>query len=153
MDAAWVQVFVLTVSQCVAPEGKAVCQEEVLTMDFLSRSDCEAALEEITAAKNADKQIILNVDATKCSTTARKREVWASIESVNEALAGTDDYDAPDAAEAQEDFIQVAHDKRLSEVPDCIDGTGIYPCRRGQIIVEEPASRQVEVWRLESGEE
>ena len=152
MDAAWVQVFVLTISQCVAPEGKTVCQEEIVTLDFLSRSDCEAALEEFTASKNADDRVILNVDATRCSTTVRKREVWASIESASEAFASVDDFEAPDAREAQEDFVQVAHDKRLSEVPDCIDGTGIYPCRRGQIIVEEPATREIEVWRLDSAE-
>ena len=150
MDTAWVQVFVLTISQCVAPAGKTVCQEEIVTIDFLSQSDCEAALEEFRASKNADERVILNVDASKCSTTARKRQVWASIDSVNEAFATTDGWEPPDAAEAQADFVQVAHEKRLAEVPDCVPGSGVFPCRQGQIIIEEPATREVEVWRLDS---
>ena len=37
MDTAWIQVFVLTLSECVAPAGKAVCQEREFDLQFLTK--------------------------------------------------------------------------------------------------------------------
>ena len=45
MDTAWIQVFVLVFSQCAAPPGKTVCQEEENHYQFSSRDDCEQMLE------------------------------------------------------------------------------------------------------------
>ncbi len=153
MDTAWIQVFVLTIAECVAPAGKTVCQEQVIEIDFLSQGDCEAALEQFIESKNANERVILNVDKTSCKSTARKREVWASMRDINEALAGSEGFEPASAEAAEADFLQVAHEKRLSEVPECVAGANIFPCRQGQIIVEEPPSREVEVWRLESDDE
>ena len=47
MDTAWIQVFVLTLTECVAPAGKTVCQERELELQFLTESDCKAALEQL----------------------------------------------------------------------------------------------------------
>ena len=149
MDTAWIQVFVLTIAECVAPAGKTVCQEQLTEIDFLSQGDCEAALEQLIAAKNADERVILNVDETRCSSTARKREVWASMEGINEAFAGSPGFQPATVAEAEADFQQVAHEERLAAVPECAPDAQVYPCRQGPIIVEEPPSREVEVWRLE----
>ncbi len=153
MDTAWIQVFVLTISECVAPAGKTVCQQQVSEIDFLSQADCEAALEQFVESKNANERVILNVDQTMCSSTARKREVWPSMEGINEALADSQGYTPANIEEAEADFQQVAHEQRLSEVPECTEQANTYPCRQGPIIVEEPPSRSVEVWRLDSGSE
>lgn len=150
MDTAWIQVFVLTIAECVAPAGKTVCQEQVIEIDFLSQGDCEAALEQLVESKNANERVILNVDETRCTSTARKREAWTSMEGINEAFAGSPGFRPASVAEAEADFVQVAHEKRLAEVPECAPQAAAYPCRQGQIIVEGPPSRQVEVWRLES---
>jgi hypothetical protein len=40
MDTAWIQVFVLTLSECVAPAGKTVCQEQSFELQFLTEADC-----------------------------------------------------------------------------------------------------------------
>ena len=45
MDTAWIQVFVLTMSECVAPAGKTVCQEQDVELQFLTQADCQAATE------------------------------------------------------------------------------------------------------------
>ena len=34
MDTAWIQVFVLTLSECVAPAGKTICQEQAFELDY-----------------------------------------------------------------------------------------------------------------------
>ena len=113
METAWIQVFILSISECVAPAGKTVCQEQQFELEFLTRSDCEVALEQFIALKDESERVIVDKDASSCYSTARKREVWDSIESADTALAATPDWRAPDAAEGQEDFIQAAHDQRL----------------------------------------
>ena len=45
MDTAWIQVFVLTLSECVAPTGKTVCQPQETQYVFYDRRDCEAVLQ------------------------------------------------------------------------------------------------------------
>ena len=47
MDTGWVQVFVLTLAECVAPAGKSVCQQNQFELTFLNRADCEFALEQL----------------------------------------------------------------------------------------------------------
>ncbi len=153
MDTAWIQVFILSISECVAPAGKTVCQEQQFELEFLTRSDCEVALEQFLALKEESERVIVNKDASSCTSTARKREVWDSIESADTALAATPGWRAPDASEGEADFMQAAHEQRLAEIPECNDARPVYPCSQGPIIIEEPASRKVEVWRLESEQE
>ena len=153
METAWIQVFILSISECVAPAGKTVCQEQQFELEFLTRSDCEVALEQFVALKEESERVIVDKDGSSCFSTARKREVWDSIESADTALSSTPDWRAPDAAEGEADFMQAAHDQRLAEIPECNDARPVYPCSQGLIIVEEPPSRQIEVWRLESEQE
>ena len=42
METAWIQVFLLTMSECVAPAGKTVCQEQDVELQFLTQADCQA---------------------------------------------------------------------------------------------------------------
>ena len=51
MDTAWIQVFVLTLAECAAPAGKTICQEREFDLQFLTRADCEVALEQLVTLK------------------------------------------------------------------------------------------------------
>lgn len=150
METAWIQVFVMTIAECVAPAGKTVCQEQQFELEFLSRSDCETALEQFLDLKEESDRVIVDRSASMCTSTARKRETWESLDAADSALAGTPGWNKPDVAEGEADFMQAAYEKRLAEVPECSETKPVYPCRQGPIIVEEPPSRKVEVWRLES---
>ena len=149
METAWIQVFVLTIAECVAPAGKTVCQEQEFTLEFLSQEECEVALDQLLRAKNASDRIIVNEDRSSCSTTVRKREVFSSIDVADEALQGTPGWRKPDALEAEADFAQVAHEKRLATIPPCDAAADVFPCRQGQIILEEAPDRKIEIWRVD----
>ena len=150
MDTAWIQVFVLSLSECVAPAGKTVCQERQLELEFARFEDCEAALEQLVALKEASESVIVDADSAHCVVTARKAEVFPSLAEITAANEGRDNWVAPDPNRAEADFQQAAHQERLEQMPECSDDTSVYPCRRGLIIVEEAPSREVEIWRLNS---
>ena len=150
METAWIQVFVLTIAECVAPQGKTVCQEQQFELEFLSRSDCETALEQFLDLKEESERVIVDRSASMCTSTARKREAWESLEAAAAALETTPGWKKPDVAEGEADFMEAAYEKRLAELPECSDAKPVFPCRRGPIIVEEPPSRKIEVWRLDS---
>ena len=59
MDTTWIQVFVLTLSECVAPAGKTACQDHEIEMQFLSRAECEVALQELVTLKTSFKTSLL----------------------------------------------------------------------------------------------
>ena len=147
MDMSWIQVFVLTVSECVAPAGKTVCQQQEFELTFLTEADCAVAREQFVTLKEASESVIVNADATRCVATARQRESFPTLAAVNAASAGRDDYQPPSEEQARADFLEAAHEERLSAVPECEEGKDVYPCRKGSIIIEEPASKTVEIWR------
>ena len=72
MDTAWIQVFILSISECVAPAGKTVCQEQQFELEFLTRSDCEVALEQFIALKDESERVIVDKDASSCFSTAQE---------------------------------------------------------------------------------
>ncbi len=150
MDMSWIQVFVLTVSECVAPAGKTVCQQQEFELTFLTEADCAVAREQLIELKEASESVIINADATRCVATARQRESFSSLAAVNAASAGRDDYQPPSREQVQADFLETAHQERLGVVPECEEGRDVYPCRKGSIIIEEPASNTVEIWRQDS---
>ena len=69
METAWIQVFILSISECVAPAGKTVCQEQQFELEFLTRSDCEVALEQFIALKDESERVIVDTAAPKSSTS------------------------------------------------------------------------------------
>ena len=71
MDTAWVQVFVLTLAECVAPAGKTVCQEQQLDLAFASERDCEVALEAFLTLKDASPNVIVDRSKSRCAPSAR----------------------------------------------------------------------------------
>ncbi len=155
MDTAWIQVFVLTLSECVAPSGKTVCQPQETQYQFYNRRDCEAVLQELVAAKEHDENVIVNPDRSRCLPTARQRPVYASLEEAERELAGTSGWgvippgeEAGDASREPPSATSMAYMDRLQSLPECNEGRTVTPCKVGQIIVESPpGGEQVEIWR------
>lgn len=147
MDTAWIQVFVLSLSECVAPAGKTVCQEQQLQLEFARLEDCETALEQFVELKEASATVIVDADSARCVATAKRVEAFTSLAAVAAANEDRENWVTPDLSSAEADFQQAAHQERLEQMPECSDSAAVYPCRQGLIIVEEAPSREVEVWR------
>jgi len=146
MDAVWIKVFVLTLSECVAPAGKTVCQEQELEMQFLARSECEAALEQMIAIKEQSPTSIVNRQKSSCVPSAREVKAFASVEEAKQAgdASGWRDPAAPEAIAAS----AKSYAERLEKLSSCEESSGVAPCRLGDIIVEGTSDgKPVEVWR------
>ena len=149
MDTAWIQVFVLTLSECVAPAGKTVCQEHEFELQFLTRADCEVALQQLVSLKQASDNIIVDTGKSRCIASAREGRVFASVDAVNQPFGEGESKpgEKPAVAPGPE---YAAHQKRLSSLPECGDSDGVAPCRIGDIIIEEATSGTVDVWRRDN---
>lgn len=153
MDTAWIQVFVLTLSECVAPSGKAVCQEQEAQYRFADREACETMLDELMAYRSHDPNVIVN--SARCLPTVVEAPVYASLEDADRELAGLPGWGVlePGAAEPREPAAPrdeeslTAHQRRLAALPECDAADGAKPCKVGQIIVESEDGRELEVWR------
>lgn len=149
MDTAWIQVFVLTLSECVAPAGKTVCQEQVLQMQFVDQAECELALQQLVALKEGAENVIVYKEKSLCVPSARQRPVYKSLQDVNEKLGTSPDWTPPEVAEPPADPMQSRHQERLTALSRCEDVGGVAPCKIGEIIIEGAIGQTVEVWRRE----
>jgi hypothetical protein len=150
MDTAWIQVFVLTLAECVAPAGKTVCQEQQFDLQFLTRNDCEYALEQLLTLKEESSAVIVNRNLSRCTVSAREKNVFESPEDVSKASSGTGDWTDPDPADSDVVPSSLSHSERLAALPECESYGGQGACRMGDIIVESANQGQVvEVWRRE----
>ncbi len=148
MDTAWIQVFVLTIAECVAPAGKTVCQEQELEMLFLNENDCKVALEQLVTLKSASDSVIVDANHSRCAPSARQKEVFPSLDEINEAFGDTIGWRTPEIEDAQADFTQASHQERLRSLHACDETGGVAPCRIGDIVIEAARSgRAVDVWR------
>lgn len=145
MDTTWIQVFVLTLSECVAPAGKTVCQENEIEMQFLTRADCEVALQELVTLKSQFDNVIVNRQKSGCAVTARESKSFASVE---EAKAASNSESWREVEPEETAASLEPHNERLKKLKTCEDTRGIAPCKSGSIIVESSVpGREVEVWR------
>lgn len=148
MDTAWIQVFVLTLAECVAPAGKTVCQEREFDLQFLTRADCEVALEQLVSLKEESASVIVDRGKSSCAPSARQTEVFSDLGGVSNASAGMDGWKDPAKEEEVVSPTRVSHQQRLDDLPDCDDSNGQVPCKMGGVIVEaEAKGESVEVWR------
>jgi hypothetical protein len=144
MDMTWIQVFVLTLSECVAPAGKTACQDHEIEMQFLSRSECEVALQELVTLKDQFENVIVNRQKSGCSVSARESKSFSSLDAAK-AASNANDWQDPDTEKAAS---LLPHEDRLKKLKTCEDSLGVAPCKSGTIIVESTVSgREVEVWR------
>ena len=147
MDPAWIQVFVLTLAECVAPAGKTVCQEREFDLQFLTRADCEYALEQLVSLKDESASVIVYQDKSSCAPSARQADVFASVDSVSAAADDKSAWRDPDVEELPS-ATHVSHQERLTDMPDCEESDGALPCKMGGIIIEGATrGNPVEVWR------
>mgnify|MGYP001826151062 FL=1 len=148
MDTAWIQVFVLTLAECAAPAGKTVCQEREFDLQFLTRADCEVALEQFITLKEESATVIVDRDKSSCTASARESAVFASADDVRSAAAGTAPWREPNPADAVAAPSAVAHEDRLENLPDCENYSGQGACRMNGIIIEGANRGEVvEVWK------
>ena len=148
MDTGWIQVFVLTLAECVAPAGKTVCQELQLELLFLTRADCEYALEQLVVLKDASDTVIVDRSRSRCVASAVESKVFASIDEIAaESQEPIAVQQAPRDATA-DDTSSVSHKARLDSLKSCEETAGVAPCKIGEIIIEEAsAPKSVDVWR------
>ncbi len=147
MDTAWIQVFVLTIAECVAPAGKTVCQEREFELLFLTEADCQVALEQLVTLKEESASVIVNRQKSGCVPTARESEAFASDEAINEANKDTVGWRVPGPEDTQVAATRIAHQDRLADLKTCEESGGVAPCKIGEIIIEGADGEPVEVWR------
>lgn len=148
MDIAWIQVFVLTLSECIAPAGKTICQEQELQWEFTTEADCERAKEQLVFLMDRADDVIVNKEKTHCAASARRQPVFATQEDVRQQSDTT--WAAPPTDEVIPlDFAQEAHLERLENLPACEEVSGVTPCKIGDIIIEGASERQTDVWHKE----
>ena len=145
METAWIQVFILTIAECVAPAGKSVCQEQQFELQFLTRRDCEYAYEQLITMKDELDNVIIDRARSGCAASAVQAEAYESVEAV--AAASGDSWRAPSETEQRRVAVNSQHSARLEQVKPCEETRGQAPCKIGEIIVEEATGDSVEVWR------
>lgn len=151
MDTAWIQVFVLTMSECIAPEGKTVCQPQEFQMDFASAEACELAKEQFTQLKAQMDNVIVDSRRTRCAASAREEQVYASLDELMTTVEPEASFSEPrEAPEKTADFTQKAHKERLESLPTCEDAGNRRPCKMGEIILESNTEQRAEVWRRDN---
>jgi hypothetical protein len=147
MDTAWIQVFVLILSECVAPAGKTVCQEQTLEMQFLTQADCEFALQQLVSLKQESGSVIIDPAKASCAATARQQPVFASLDAIEEANRDQENWRAPAVEDTSPGVALASHQERLARLPDCGEEGVEAPCKVGEIIVEGGNVDSVDVWR------
>ncbi len=147
MTTAWIEVFILTLSECVAPAGKTVCQEQQFELHFLTQTDCEYALEQMIAMKDEADHVIINRAKSGCAPTAIESETYESLEAITDANKDTVGWRTPGAQDARRGVVNKDHRDRLVDLKDCEETAGAAPCKIGDIIVEDATGDSVEVWK------
>jgi hypothetical protein len=148
METAWIQVFVLTLSQCIAPAGKMVCQEDIVQYHFTSEEDCADALTQLVELASHADNVIVNRERSNCRPAARQSTVYASADEAKQQLGGGENFALIDGKKTEPDFTQSAHAERLARTKTCEETGGVAPCKIGEIILEEASeSSRGEVWR------
>jgi hypothetical protein len=147
MDAAWIQVFVLTLSECVAPAGKSVCQEQAFELQFLTQADCEYALQQLVSLKQESEMVIIDPAKASCAPTASRQQVFASLTAIEDANRDSRNWRSPDIEDSGASMGLASHQERLARLPECGEQGAVAPCKVGEIIVEGSDGEPVDVWR------
>lgn len=147
MATAWIQVFILTFAECVAPAGKTVCQEQQFELQFLNRADCEYALQQLIAMKDEADHVIVNRQKSACVASAVESEAFESLDAITEAHKDTAGWRMPDENDVRRTVVNKDHTERLAELMTCEETSNVVPCKIGDIIVEDATGDSVEVWK------
>ena len=147
MATAWIQIFILTFAECVAPAGKTVCQEQQFELRFINRADCEYALEQLIAMKAAAEHVIVNRQKTGCTSSAVESDTYVSLEAINETFKDTAGWRLPNEDDTRRGVVNKDHRERLAILMSCEETSNVVPCKIGDIIVEDASGDNVEVWK------
>jgi hypothetical protein len=147
MTAAWIQVFILTFAECVAPAGKTVCQEQQFELQFLDRADCEYALSQLIAMKSESNNVIVNHQKSGCVPSAAKSEAYESLEAINEAHKDIANWRMASENDVGGVRVDKQHQERLKTLMSCEETANVAPCKIGDIIIEDEIDGSVEVWK------
>ncbi len=151
METAWIQVFVLTMSQCIAPAGKMVCQEELVEYHFANEADCDRVLTQMVDLASRADNILINHDKSSCQSAMLQSSVYASADAAKASLPDAQELAVTDRNKASPDFQEASHVERLQSLQACEDTRGVPPCRVGEIIIEAQAdAKKTEVWRRQN---
>ncbi len=146
MEPSWIQIFILTFAECVAPAGKTVCQEQQFELQFVNKADCEYALQQLIAMKDEAEHVIINRQKSGCAPAAIEIDSYPTLEAINAATIDTYGRRLTNAADARRVVEDNEHTERLADLQSCEDTGGTAPCKIGDIIVEEAIGDSVEVW-------
>ena len=147
MDIAWIKVVVLTLAECVAPEGKTVCQEQQVQYYFFDEVECQKVLEQLLDYRDGFENVIVNKEDSSCLPAARDSQVFASRSAADDYFAEMGGLGVISDEPAKKDFLRERYDLRLESLRVCDDDTLVTPCRRGDIIIESMTGSKTEVWK------
>ncbi|MEX2123100.1 MAG: hypothetical protein WD795_04345 [Woeseia sp.] len=149
MDTGWIQVFVLTLSECIAPAGKTVCQEQEVQYQFVDKAECETVLQQLVDYSAGSDKVIVNENRSSCLPTTKEQPVFASLDEANAELADAEGWGVlqPEQEREESAQTQTAHQERLAKLPDCEATNRTPPCKVGQIIIEAEGGQELEVWK------
>jgi hypothetical protein len=147
METAWIQVFVLTLTQCIAPAGKMVCQEETVEYHFTNENDCASALVQLVELAAVVDNVIVDRERSSCRPAAKESVVYAQADDVKGSLDNAEDFVLIDGETPAPDFTQSEHAERLANTRTCEETDGVAPCKIGEIILEGTSdSTRSDVW-------
>jgi len=136
METVWIQVFVLTLTQCIAPSGKMICQEEAVQYQFLNKTDCEHALVLMTNVASGADNVIVNKENSHCRPAAVESMAFNNVDEANAKYGNAEGWRVLGDENQSADFTQSAHQDRLKNLHECGDVANVPPCKVGQIIIE-----------------
>ena len=147
MNIAWIKVVVLTLAECVAPEGKTVCQEQQVQYYFFDEVECQKVLEQLMDYRDGFENVIVNKEDSSCLPAAKDLQVFASRSAADDYFAEMGGLGVLSDEPAKKDFMRERHDLRLESLHVCDDDKLVTPCRRGDIIIESMTGNRMEVWK------
>ena len=147
MNIAWIKVVVLTLAECVAPEGKTVCQEQQVQYYFFDEVECQKVLEQLMDYRDGFENVIVNKEDSSCLPAAKDLQVFASRSAADDYFAEMGGLGVISDEPAKKDFMRERHDLRLESLHVCDDDKLVTPCRRGDIIIESMTGNKMEVWQ------
>ena len=151
METAWIQVFVLTLTQCIAPAGKMVCEEEIVQFQFADQVHCEVALVQMLDVSARVDNVIIKRESSHCRAAAKEIKVFASAAEASVQFEGAENLAMLEVDDPPPDFTQTAHQERLKTLHNCDEVAGVAPCKIGEIIIEAAAeSENSSVWRRQN---
>ena len=151
METAWIQVFILTLTQCIAPAGKMVCQEESVEFQFADQVDCEVALVQMLDVAARVDNVIVKRESSHCRAATKEMKVYASAGEAGSQYEGAENLAMLEVDDPPQDFTQTAHQERLNSLHNCEEVAGVAPCKIGEIIIEAASdSESSGVWRRQN---